>query len=136
MVDARTVLRGSIIAQWMLLIISAFLLDYFGNSLPPELHYFLKNSDSKIPLILEGNPLLIVHFIASIGLLHLKYWARWVFLCSFLVTLTIPLGPVVQHPIEALIESLVIISNGLIIGISLFGGIIQKRPDSIASRSS
>ena len=136
MVDARTVLRGSIIAQWILLIISAFLLDYFSNSLPPELHYFLNNSDSEVPLILEGNPLLIVHFIASIGLLYLKYWARWVFLCSFVVTLTIPLSPVVQHPIEALIESLIIISNGLIIGISLFGGIIQKRPDSIASGSS
>ena len=134
--DARTVLRGSIVAQWILLIISAVLLEYFSRSLPPELRDFLNNSDSEIPLILEGNPLLIVHFIASIGLVYLKNWARWVFLCSFAVTLTIPLGPVVQHPIEALIESLVIISNGLIIGISFFGGIIQKRPDPIASGSS
>ena len=134
--DARTVLHGSIIAHWMLLILSAVLLDYFSSSLPPELHDFLNNSDPEIPLILEGNPVLIVHFIASIGLIYLKDWARWVFLCSFVVTLTIPLGPVVQHPIESLIESLVITSNGLIIGISFFGGVIPKRADSVASGSS
>ena len=134
--DARTVLYGSIIAQWVLLILSAVLLDYFRSSVPPELHDFLTNSDPEIPLIIEGNPVLIVHFIASVGLMYVKDWARWVFLCSFVVTLTIPLGPIVQHPIESLIQSLVITSNGLIIGISFFGGVIPKRPDSVASRSS
>ena len=131
--DAKSVLRVSIIAQWMLLIISLIVSFFFDSSLPPELQDFVsKQSDptSALPVLLM---FAISDVVASIGLLYLKDWARLLYLVNYVLGSALMLGPHVMTNIDYLLEGCIHALSGLIIGISFFTGVISKKMDSVES---
>ena len=65
---------------------------------------------------------LIANFVSCIGILLKKHWARWLFLISVIVPslLVFNFGYGVLGPYTAVLQSVILIISGVVIGILFF----------------
>ena len=143
---ATKVLRGLVIAEWVLILAAIA----FGmlTTLPPELQAYL-DADTERPLstlesvVLPAGVLLVVGaLVASVGVYFLRAWARPLYLgCAVLGLSLMPLlGPTIYGAVDGAVSDLASAVQGAILALLYFseasGHFNRDRISTPESRSS
>ena len=132
---SRYVLRVAVICEWILFASVLVASSMLADALPAELKSFIEADASSALSPREGAIALVllavfpVYVGSAIGLFLLKSWARWTYASCLLLLypLTALLGPVVEHGVVSVLDELVVLCQGLIIGIAFFSDAIETR---------
>lgn len=132
---SKLVLRIAVVSEWALFASVLVASSLLANALPVELTSYLDAEASSALSSTEGAIAVVmlvlfpVYVAAAIGLFLLKNWARWtyVFCLLLLYPLTAFLGPVVEHGVVSVLDELVVLCQGLIVGIAFFSNAIDDR---------
>ena len=127
---AKTVLRVAVICEWGFLILSILLDSILESSLPDQLQAYLEWERSQVFslnewfLLLQTPLFFIGYATASIGLLLLKAWSKWLYLIVLIFGFAPALisGPIVYHAVVDLVVEVQTLLSGLILGIVFFAG--------------
>lgn len=135
---AATILRLSVVAQWVLIALTVALSFLLEEHLPEPLREWVKaEAERDPPLAMYGVIALLVSvlfcfFVGSVGLLFLQRWAAWLFTASavLMLALTPVFGPIVEHGLPSAVDNASLVVTGLIIGLAFFGGALKPKNKS------
>lgn len=125
---AKTALRVAVICEWGFLLLAILLDAILESSLPEQLQAYLEWERSQTFslnewfLLIQTPLFLIGYATASIGLLLLKRWSKWLYLIVLIFGFapTLISGPIVEHAFVDLVVEVQTLLSGLILGIVFF----------------
>lgn len=133
---AKAALRLSIVAEWLLVVLSIVLSELLADRLPQQLRDYLEWEVSRELTSWEGVLLILallglgLVLVASVALFRFRRWGLWLYLAASvaLYALSPFTGPVVSHPLSAIVDDLSSAASGLVVGIAFFGGAFRATP--------
>ncbi|MEM6822067.1 MAG: hypothetical protein AAF558_09020 [Verrucomicrobiota bacterium] len=128
-----TLLRVSIVTQWLLVPVAIVASFFLESYLPDPLQKWLQ-LDSGLPFssleviaLVSALALMVIAFVGSVGLFFLKKWAAWTYLASTLLGYLIYplLGPTVEHSYVSALCDIATLLTGFTFGLAFFGNALR-----------
>jgi hypothetical protein len=130
-VKTQTVLRICVLLVWLSFITDVALTVLLHNSLPAQLKDW-HATESSGWINAFGAVVLVSWVVASVGLLRLRRWAAWAYLCSVISAYTLMpfCGPVGSHGVTGAINGVFDVLSGVTLALAFFTGVLKCSGDS------
>ncbi|MEZ5500841.1 MAG: hypothetical protein R3E77_15615 [Steroidobacteraceae bacterium] len=124
--SVRRLLQGMVAAEWLLISLGSWFGVQEEAGLPPEMRNFIREQltrDDWQPVYFLAGGLFVAKFVASVGLMLLQRWARWLYALVFVVTALsmLWLRASLTGPIEAVFEYLATAVSGAVLAMIFIG---------------